>query len=163
MKSFPASLCPPLPLYLALYAGLDWPFGNCFSCLGCLAVAPICSDYMHTEWTCYGTGWLYLTNSLWHCPPGNHFLFRACCSFTATLLEPTENLIHLVSRTDVQLAICLGSISGHLDSWANTYPTPPGYLFVLWAVGDIWRTYRTHFKMPAQSEACCSHKRHPIK
>lgn len=115
MKGVPASLCPPLQLCLTLYAGLHWPFGNCFSCLRCLAVAPICSDCMHTEWTCYETGWLSLTNSLWHqpptpTPPATIFFLGACCFLTVILLEPVENLIHLVTRTDVQLAVCLGSM-----------------------------------------------------
>lgn len=77
MKSFPVSLCPPLPLFLALCAGFDWPFGNCCSCLGCLTVAPICSDYMHTEWTWCGTGWLPVTNVLWHYPR-QPFCFQGC-------------------------------------------------------------------------------------
>lgn len=124
-----------LQLCLTLYAGLDWSFGNCFSCLRCIAVAPICSDCMHTEWTCYGAGWLSLTNSLWHHPPGNYFLFRACCFLTVILSEPTENLIHLIRRTDVQLAVCLGSMSGHLDSWTNSSPARVGQLFVLGKVG----------------------------
>lgn len=77
MKSFPVSLCPPLPLFLALCAGPDWPFGNCCSCLGCLTVAPICSDYMQTERTWCGTGWLPVANVLWHYPR-QPFCFQDC-------------------------------------------------------------------------------------
>lgn len=92
MKGFPTSLCPPLPLVLALCAGLDWPFGNCFSCPGCLTVAPICSDYMHTEWTQSRTGWLSVTNVLWH-PPDSHFILRAFHFLTVLHLEPAEECV----------------------------------------------------------------------
>lgn len=60
-KGFPASLCPSSYSLSRSAQDLDWSFGNCMVCLGCLAVAPICSDNMHTE-LC----WLSGTNLLVH-------------------------------------------------------------------------------------------------
>lgn len=104
MKVFPASLCPPLPLFLTLCAGLDWPFGNCFSCLGCLTVAPICSDYMHIEWTRRRTGWLFVTNVLWHPPPLAAILFLGLS---------VSSLFYVPSRWQM----CSTSLAGLTCNW----------------------------------------------
>lgn len=105
--------------FLALCARLDWSFGNCFSCLGCLTVAPICSDYMHTEWTQCRNGWLPITNVPWHPnPPWAAILFLGL-SVSSLFYDPVANVFHLISWTDMQLAIYSWSMRGLLDSWAN--------------------------------------------
>lgn len=70
MKGSLASLCPPLSHSVSLSVlGLTGLLEIASVCLGCLSVAPICSDYVHTEWTWCCTGWLSFTNALWHPPP----------------------------------------------------------------------------------------------
>lgn len=119
MKGSLASLVLPLSHSVSLSVlGLTGLLEIASVCLGCLSVAPICSDYVHTEWTWCCTGWLSFTNVLWHAPPpSSHFVFRAFSLFL--LLEPTESVYHLISWTNVQLAIYLWSLRGLLDRWVN--------------------------------------------